>query len=618
MRASWRILFAILFTCTLAGAGIASEQGVLYLSELQPLGVLQTWGTLGLDRSVGGQPLRLGGQEYSRGLGSHANSEISFYLGGEARWLEAEIGIDDEVPASSPCNGASFALYGDGRLLGLWGPLGPADAALAVRAAVGGVSVLKLVTADMGDNGSDHTDWANARLLTREAAASARLRAANRERVEYVVAIPEPGSSQLTITCRLSRPVSFPWEVVICADVDPPATFRGLGPPGVAVVVEDVERGKRWRLRAPASPWIGFEVTRHINPYHFRGQDKHIQHLGADFGILDGHYLFPGPEEMWREAQEASLRYAVRVRFELPQGWRPVTPWEEQEGWLVPQTPASLSGAFGVFPASAIHLQSRPVGKTDLMVAMPGKDNAALQRAILDKLANLMAYYQALWGEFPYRRYLVLYSPRTPDGLWVYTSSGSHANSFVAPPGSRDWYYLAHEMHHSFNNLVFRSHRDLVWYGECCNEYFPLRARCALGLQAGSFEENLRDQHYRNYRTRVLGTAFDVPITRGDDYLNTNPPVQSALIYSKSCCIAFLMDRRLRELSGAKRTLDDFARYAFQQAMRSWPTKRGLPSTLEELQQQLETFSGASWQQFFDDYVRGTKPLPLDRYLPAR
>ena len=77
------------------------------------------------------------------------------------------------------------------------------------------------------------------------------------------------------------------------------------------------------------------------------------------------------------------------------------------------------------------------------------------------------------------------------------------------------------------------------------------------------------------------------------------------------------MDRRLRELSGGKRTLDDFARYAYQQAMRSWPTKRGLPSTLEELQQQLETFSGASWQQFFADYVRGTKPLPLDRYLPA-
>ena len=55
--------------------------------------------------------------------------------------------------------------------------------------------------------------------------------------------------------------------------------------------------------------------------------------------------------------------------------------------------------------------------------------------------------------------------------------------------------------------------------------------------------------------------------------------------------------------------------FAFQKALHVWPAKRGLPETVGDIQRQLERFTGESWQQFFDDYVRGTKYIDLDPYF---
>ncbi|THF71442.1 glycosyl hydrolase [Deinococcus sp. Arct2-2] len=127
------------------------------------------WGPVERDQSNGdkapgdGRTLTVAGQTYARGLGAHANSSLTFALGGQCSTFTAGVGVDDEVgnrgsvvfqvwngPATS---NAASKLYDSGTLRG-------ADAAKSVNLNVSGVQELRLVVTDAGDGISyDHADW---------------------------------------------------------------------------------------------------------------------------------------------------------------------------------------------------------------------------------------------------------------------------------------------------------------------------------------------------------------------------------------------------------------------------------------------------------------------------
>ena len=61
------------------------------------------WGPVERDRSNGessggdGLPLSIGGVTYAKGIGVHAPSEVSVYLGRSCERFTAKIGLDDET-----------------------------------------------------------------------------------------------------------------------------------------------------------------------------------------------------------------------------------------------------------------------------------------------------------------------------------------------------------------------------------------------------------------------------------------------------------------------------------------------------------------------------------------
>jgi hypothetical protein len=82
---------------TLAQAG-----RLTYLSALEPVSVKQAaffreGFAYRKDKSVIGQPLRVAGVAYERGLGLHARCELTYDLGGQYRQFTATAGIDDSV-----------------------------------------------------------------------------------------------------------------------------------------------------------------------------------------------------------------------------------------------------------------------------------------------------------------------------------------------------------------------------------------------------------------------------------------------------------------------------------------------------------------------------------------
>jgi glucose/arabinose dehydrogenase/chitodextrinase len=147
------------------------QEQTSYLSDLSWASATNGWGPVEKDKSNGeqgggdGNPLRINGKTYAKGLGVHVASEITYNLGGTWSRFKAELGVDDEVPDYAPAS-VVFEVWADGQRLFRSAILRPTSAPVPFDLDVSGKQQLKLVVADGGDgNGYDHADWADARLV---------------------------------------------------------------------------------------------------------------------------------------------------------------------------------------------------------------------------------------------------------------------------------------------------------------------------------------------------------------------------------------------------------------------------------------------------------------------
>jgi len=141
----------------------------LYLSQLEPSAVKERTQLAPTqphrrNRNCKGEVLSLGGNHYSWGLGVHADSELSYAIGGRFKTFAATVGIDDKVGAQGS---VVFALLGDAKLLAKTDVLRGGDKApKELSVPVAGVNTLTLQVSSAGDMDlGDCANWADARLI---------------------------------------------------------------------------------------------------------------------------------------------------------------------------------------------------------------------------------------------------------------------------------------------------------------------------------------------------------------------------------------------------------------------------------------------------------------------
>ncbi|PSL02433.1 alpha-galactosidase-like protein [Haloactinopolyspora alba] len=139
-----------------------------YVSDMEFLTSSNSWGPVERDGSNGetatgdGTTITIGGTEYAKGLGVHATSSVTVYLGGACERFTADVGVDDEVGDQGS---VAFRVAGDDATLAETGVLTGADGPRALDVDVSGVQLLTLEVTDGGDGiNSDHADWAGAML----------------------------------------------------------------------------------------------------------------------------------------------------------------------------------------------------------------------------------------------------------------------------------------------------------------------------------------------------------------------------------------------------------------------------------------------------------------------
>ncbi|MBA3938853.1 MAG: NPCBM/NEW2 domain-containing protein, partial [Planctomycetes bacterium] len=137
------------------------------LASLDLAPMTQEYGQPEVDRSVGGRPLRIAGQEFPHGLGTHAASQLTIRVERHALRFHARVGVDDEGPGGT----VEFHVRGDGKPLWSSGIMRAGQPAKEVDVPLAGVALVVLETDATADgNTDDHADWAEAELIMEDGA----------------------------------------------------------------------------------------------------------------------------------------------------------------------------------------------------------------------------------------------------------------------------------------------------------------------------------------------------------------------------------------------------------------------------------------------------------------
>lgn len=159
---------------SIVGTPPAAPTKDVFASDLEFVGTPSNeWGPVERDQNNGesaqddGTPITIDGTVYEKGLGVHADSSVSFYLGGQCTNFSAIVGIDDAKLPKAHRGNVVFTVVGDGKTLATSPQLTVDDEGYTFNVDVAGVRYLDLNAAKIvieGKNGDEWADWADAKF----------------------------------------------------------------------------------------------------------------------------------------------------------------------------------------------------------------------------------------------------------------------------------------------------------------------------------------------------------------------------------------------------------------------------------------------------------------------
>lgn len=139
---------------------------VVTLTDLPFSSAQQDYKTPQIGKSVEGGSLCSQWFFFRKGIGTHANSKITYEIEGKFSFFDTSFGVDCEVLWFSSTNKVSFSIFGDEKLLFESEPMTPVSLPQHVRIPIKGVRELILVV-EGDDDGLvyDHADWLDPKLI---------------------------------------------------------------------------------------------------------------------------------------------------------------------------------------------------------------------------------------------------------------------------------------------------------------------------------------------------------------------------------------------------------------------------------------------------------------------
>lgn len=379
---------------------------------------------------------------------------------------------------------------------------------------------------------------------------------------------------ELGVALRIAHPAAGPLELVQAGTAEH-VRFRDViatvGARELPVVAGAGARAGAFSVNVPEGV---DEVTVRYGAMPFgeghHGRDNIITPTNT---LVSGHvFLVP------RVALEAELASrgvespSVRVRVDAPTELDVVSTYAGTREAFDP----AVRGHFalqalgnGNIAIASYATEERRVGGTRLRLHVPETWPASRRREALETIGRLVEVYQrqAPCEEVPL--YTVLFTPPGPERSRVAGEFWSTGQAFApeAYPQSRRAYELvAHRLAHTINKYAICGVPPVGEREHWFIEAWPVFSEVSHLVQARITQD---DQRFVELGNEYLNVLFGLSSRVTDrPMLDERDPSLSAdeieyLHYTKSGFVALMLDRRLREVTGGTKNLNDFVRVSY-------------------------------------------------------
>lgn len=238
-----------------------------------------------------------------------------------------------------------------------------------------------------------------------------------------------------------------------------------------------------------------------------------------------------------------------------------------------------------------------------------------------------------IFGEIPYKRYVfIVHLAKSNRGAIEHLNSAVYIYgrwNFQPERKRKAWRsVVAHEMFHTYNvkriraralgpfDYTAENYTSLLWVMEGFTSYFGSRILLDAGLLTSD-----------EYREKMASLIKKVSTRKGDKYQsvsaasfdawiryyqpNENSRNSEVSYYDKGNLLGMLLDLEIRYSSKNERSLADVMRRLYSEYYKK--KKRGFSK--EEFKKEVQRAAGKTLDNFFRDYVNGTKEIDYDKYL---
>ncbi len=448
----------------------------------------------------------------------------------------------------------------------------------------------------------------------------------------FTVSMPKPWTHLLEVEMRirqpagaesteLAMPVWTPGSYLVREFERHVQDFTAADASGRALSWEKTNKNT-WRIASRgAREW---KVTYRV----------YANELSVRTNELNSDHAFWNNAALLMYPAENLARTAATVRVVAPAGWKVATGLPAVPG----QTNTFRAENFDILYDSPFEvsdfteLDFRVRGVTHRII-IDGEGNYDPAR-LKSEVQKIVEAEVGMFGEIPYHDYTFILHLRASGGGGLEhlnsTALGFHRFDFSKEDGYRRFGALvAHEFFHLWNVKRIRpdalgpfdytkeNYTRLLWVAEGITEYYgQLMLRRASLISEAEYLAHLAQQieDFQNTPGRHVMSAEEASFDAWIKYYRPDENSVNSQIsyYDKGELLGMMLDLEIRQLSKNAKSLDDVMRALYNDFF-----KQGRNYTPADFQKICETAAGASLDQFFTRYVRGTDELPYNEFLAA-
>lgn len=376
---------------------------------------------------------------------------------------------------------------------------------------------------------------------------------------------------------------------------------------GNEISVEELPDAK-WKMNLPQKQKVvlSYEIKLDHENYKWSGGIDGVAYA-KDWGVFySGRTLliFNGEN-----------RQNINVNFTLPENWKVTTPWKPSKNKTNSFVANNMTELADSLIFAGTHEEISFKREDFELVFALGGDEIIAQKEEFKKLAEgVLDYYIDLMGGIPNpppnnkfkKAVVIINSSAATDGEVI----GNNISILIeknANQMSKTFSRLifAHEFFHLWNGKSFVPATDEAeWFKEGFSNYYTLKALRRVGfLNDESYLAILNGLFYQRYKND--DGIGKISMTKGEEKHD-----HWGLIYGGGMFVGIAQDLMIRKATNNQKSLDDLMKYLFKKYGGS-----NKEYDLKEIRQKMSELNGADQTDFFNDYIFGTKQLPITDYF---